>query len=176
MIYIKIFWAFFISNMLGYGGGPSTIPLIQAEVVDHYHWITLKQFGDVLAIANALPGPIATKMGGFIGYQVGGIIGCILALIATVVPSAMAMVILFKFVRIFKGSPYVKETTKSVQPIVAVLLGVMTYQFLVDSWHESGLTHTAILAVVSFLAMEWKKVNPAIVIAGSLVYGAVFLS
>ena len=176
MIYLKIFWAFFITNLLGYGGGPSTIPLIQAEVVDHYGWISLKQFGDLLAIANALPGPIATKMCGYLGYQVGGVLGCIIALIATVIPSAVGMVILFKFVKLFKNSPYVKEITKSVQPVVAVLLGVLAYQFFIDSWHDSGIPHTAILAIGSFLAMEWKKINPAIVIAGSLAYGALFLS
>jgi chromate transporter len=70
MIYLHIFWAFFIANLLGYGGGPATIPLIQNEVVNHYQWMSLSEFGDVLAIGNALPGPIATKMGGYIGYEV----------------------------------------------------------------------------------------------------------
>ena len=74
MIYLNIFLSFFIANLLGYGGGPATIPLIQNEVVNHYHWMSLSEFGDVLAIANALPGPIATKMGGYIGYQLGGIL------------------------------------------------------------------------------------------------------
>ncbi|ERM17237.1 hypothetical protein P615_21915 [Brevibacillus laterosporus PE36] len=37
MIYLQIFWAFFITNILGYGGGPPSIPLIQNEVVTHYN-------------------------------------------------------------------------------------------------------------------------------------------
>ncbi|MBP1930250.1 chromate transporter [Ammoniphilus resinae] len=176
MIYLQVFWVFFITNILGYGGGPSTIPLFQAEVVEHYKWLTLKEFGDVLAIANALPGPIATKMSSYIGYQVAGPLGSILALIATVLPTAVAMVFLFKFVTLFKSSPYVKELTKSVQPVVAVLLLVLAYQFLVAAWESSGWIHTAILALGSFWAMERIKVHPALVIGGSLVYGAVFLS
>jgi chromate transporter len=176
MTYIHIFWAFFISNLLGYGGGPATIPLYQAEVVNHYHWMTLKQFGDLLAIANALPGPISTKLGGFVGYQVGGILGCIDALLATVLPSSIAMILLFKFVLILKDNPYVKELTKFVQPVIAVMLGVLAIQFFGVAYQGVGMIHTLILIVVSFLAMEWKKVHPAIVIAGTLVYGAVFLS
>lgn len=176
MIYIQLFWAFFISNILGYGGGPPSIPLIQAEVVDHYGWLTLKEFGDVLAIGNALPGPIATKMAGFIGFKIGGVAGAVIALVGTVLPSAIAMILLFKFVTLFKDSPYVKEMTKSVQPVVAILLGVLAYQFIINAWHDSGVTHTAILAIGSFLAMEWIKVHPALVIAGSLAYGAVLLS
>jgi len=175
MIYFQLFWAFFIANILGYGGGPPSIPLIQAEVVDHYGWVSLKEFGDLLAIGNALPGPIATKLAGFIGYQEGGVLGATVALAGTVLPSAIAMVILFKFVYLFKDSLYVKELTKSVQPVVAVLLGVLAYQFFANGYEESGLIHTLILAAVSFLAMEWKKVHPALVIGGSLAYGAVFL-
>lgn len=176
MIYIQLFWAFFVSNILGYGGGPPSIPLIQAEVVNHYHWLTLKQFGDILAIGNTLPGPIATKMAGYIGFQMGGIFGSFLALLATVLPSAIAMVFLFKFVFLFKNSPYVKEMTKYIQPVVGILLAVLALQFFTESWHGSGLFHTLLLMAVSFLAMEWRKVHPSLVIVGSLVYGAIFLS
>ena len=55
MIYLEIFWSFLIANLLGYGGGPATIPLIQIEVVNEQDWMTLSEFGDLLAIANALP-------------------------------------------------------------------------------------------------------------------------
>jgi len=57
MIYIKIFWAFFIPGILGYGGGPASIPLIENEVVDRYDWMTVNEFSEVLAMGNALPGP-----------------------------------------------------------------------------------------------------------------------
>ena len=138
MIYLEIFWAFFITNLLGYGGGPSTIPLIQNEVVNQYQWMTLQEFGDLFAIANVLPGPIATKMGGFIGYQVGGPLGAIIALIATILPSAIAVIILFKFITLFKNSPQVSLMTKSVQPVIAVLLGVLAYQFFLTAFESSG--------------------------------------
>ncbi|GAB7386370.1 chromate resistance efflux protein ChrA [Bacillaceae bacterium] len=176
MIYLHIFWAFFLANLLGYGGGPSTIPLIQTEVVDHYKWMTLKEFGDVLAIANALPGPIATKMAAFIGFQLGGFWGAAIALLATVAPSALAMVVLFKFVNIFKESPQVKMMTKTVQPVIAVMLAVLAYQFFLTAWEESGFLQTAIITTASFLALQVWKIHPALVIAGSLFYGAIFLS
>lgn len=175
MIYLELFWAFFISNILGYGGGPPSIPLIQKEVVDHFQWLSLKEFGDLLALGNALPGPIATKMAGFIGYQVGGVLGALVALTATVLPSAIAVIALFKFVELFKNAPQVKAMTKSVQPVVAVLLGVLAIQFFLDAWHSSGTLHTLILTVASFVALELVKIHPAFVIVGALSYGAVFL-
>lgn len=176
MIYLHIFWAFFIANLLGYGGGPATIPLIQNEVVNHYQWMSLSEFGDVLAIGNALPGPIATKMGGYIGYEVGGILGAIVALIATILPSALAVILLFKFVNLFKGSPKVSLMTKSVQPIIAILLAVMAYQFFLTAYENSGVLHLLLLAAASYFALSKIKMHPSLVIVCALVYGGVFLS
>lgn len=176
MIYVEIFIAFFIANLLGYGGGPATIPLIQHEVVTKYEWMTMEEFGDLLAIANALPGPIATKMGGFIGYEIGGVLGASAALMATVAPSAVAVIILFKFVNLFKNALQVKFMTRSVQPVIAILLAVLAYQFFLNSFEQSGIFQLLLLTAVSFLALEKWKVHPALVILGALCYGAVFLS
>ncbi|MEO2076278.1 MAG: chromate transporter [Bacillus sp. (in: firmicutes)] len=176
MMYWHIFWSFFIANLLGYGGGPATIPLIQNEVVNHYHWMTLSEFGDILAIANALPGPIATKMGGYIGFQLGGVIGAIIALIATVLPSALAVILLFKFVNLFKGSPKVTLMTRSVQPIIAILLAIMAYQFFLSAFEKSGILHLILLAGASYFTLMRFKIHPSLVIICALVYGGVFLS
>ncbi|WP_221567054.1 chromate transporter [Alkalihalobacillus sp. TS-13] len=176
MIYWDIFWAFFISNLLGYGGGPSTIPLVQNEVVNRYEWMTLREFGDLLAIANVLPGPIATKMGGFIGYQIAGVPGMLIALAATILPSAIAVIILFKFVNLFKDSPHVKMLTVSVQPVIAILLGVLAFQFFITAFETSGVLHLVILTAVGWLTMYKFKVHPALVILCALGYGGVFLA
>ena len=94
MIYWSIFLAFFIPGILGYGGGPASIPLVEKEVVDRYSWMTTQEFGEVLALGNALPGPIATKMAGYIGYMEGGILGAFVGLFASVAPSLILMIAL----------------------------------------------------------------------------------
>ncbi|WP_043929941.1 chromate transporter [Bacillus sp. EB01] len=175
MIYLKIFWAFFLPGILGYGGGPSSIPLIEAEVVDRYEWMTTSEFSEVLAMGNALPGPIATKMAGYIGYEVGGVAGSAIAVFASVAPSLILMISLLSLLLRHKESPKVKRMTMIVRPVIAALLGVMAWDFFVESYQGPGLLHTVVLAAGSLLLMEKLNVHPAYVIAGSLVYGAVFL-
>jgi chromate transporter len=175
MTLLEIFWAFFVPNILGYGGGPPIIPLLQGEVVDHFKWMSLEQFGNVLALGNALPSPIATKLAGYIGYQVAGIPGAAVALIATIAPSAIAMVILFKFLNFFKASPQVAAMTQIVRPIVAVLLGTLALQFFTSAYQSAGIWQTALLTAVSFVALEKWKIHPAVVVGLALVYGAVVL-
>ncbi|WP_188207697.1 chromate transporter [Alkalibacillus aidingensis] len=174
--YWNLFLAFFIPGIVGYGGGPATIPLIEYEVVQRYEWMTTPEFGEVLALGNALPGPIATKMAGYIGYEVGGIFGAIVAISATVVPSLIAMILLLKLLMKYKDSPKIKRMTALIRPAIAILLGVLAYQFFATSYEGAGIIQTIILIVASFLALEKWKVHPAYVIVGALTYGAVFLS
>lgn len=175
MIYLRIFLAFFISNILGYGGGPSTIPLIQNEVVNRYGWMSMTEFGEVLALGNALPGPIATKMAGYIGYDQGGILGAAIAVFATVAPSLVLMIALLGLLYRYRNSPKVKRMTLLIRPLIAVLLGILTYEFFFSSYTDAGLIHTLILIGSSAFLLVRAKVHPAFVIIGALGYGALFL-
>ncbi|PLR96835.1 chromate transporter [Bacillus sp. T33-2] len=175
MIYAKIFWAFFIPGILGYGGGPASIPLIENEVVDQYGWYTVNEFSEVLALANTLPGPIATKMAGYIGYEQAGIPGAAVGVFATVAPSLILMITLLGLLMKFKESPRVKRLTIVVRPVIAVLLGIMAYDFFFTSYVESGLLQTISIGAASYVLMEKLKVHPAYVIAAALLYGAFIL-
>jgi chromate transporter len=173
MIYWHLFLAFFIPGILGYGGGPASIPLVEHEVVGKYEWMTTQEFSEVVAIGNSLPGPIATKMAGYIGYTEGGIIGSIVAMIATVAPSLILMVFMMAILMKYKDEPEVKNLTKVIRPVIAILLAFMTIQFAQESVEGIGIVYTVIVMVVSFVLLEKVKLHPAFVIALALVFGAI---
>ncbi|TFJ94776.1 chromate transporter [Lentibacillus salicampi] len=175
MLYWNIFVAFFIPGILGYGGGPASIPLIENEVVQRFGWMSVQEFSEVLALSNALPGPLATKMAGYIGFEVGGIPGAIVAVFATVAPSLILMILLLGLLYKYKNSPKVKRLTLYVRPVIAILLGMMAWRFFVDSYDGIGIWQTAFLIVAGYLLLERVKVHPAFVIAGTLVYGGFVL-
>ncbi|MCU9612970.1 chromate transporter [Caldibacillus lycopersici] len=176
MIYWQIFLAFFIPGILGYGGGPASIPLVENEVVDRYQWMNHQEFSEMIALANALPGPIATKMAGYVGYMEGGIFGSAVGLFATVAPSLILMIALLSLILKHKDSPKVKRMSNYVRPAIAVLMGILTYDFFFDSFHDIGGWQTFGIALISLLLLEKWKVHPVYVISGAIVYGAFFLS
>lgn len=176
MIYWKLFYAHFIANLLGYGGGPATIPLLEHEVVERYGWFTNQEFSEIVALGNGLPGPIATKMAAYIGYDQGGILGAVIALFGTVAPSLILMLALLGLLMKYKDSPKVQMLTRIVRPTIAILLGVMAYGFFFDSIQGVGTIHTVVLIVVSYFLLEKRGVSPLYVVLGALAYGAVFLS
>src|SRR5699024_1547238 len=105
MIYWQIFKANFIANFLGYGGGPATIPLLEYEVVHKYGWFTVGEYSEMVALGNGLPGPIATKLAGYIGFEMGGYFGAFVGVFATVAPSMIMMLALLGFLLKHKESP-----------------------------------------------------------------------
>ncbi len=175
MIYWEIFLAFFIPGILGYGGGPASIPLVENEVVHRYGWLSVSEFSEVLALGNALPGPIATKMAGYIGYEQAGILGAAVGVFATVAPSLILMIALMSLLYKFRDSPKVKRMSNYVRPTIALLLGVMAYRFFAESYQASGTIQTLFLIIASYLLLEKWKVHPAYVIGGALIYGAILL-
>ncbi|MFH5186229.1 chromate transporter [Paenibacillus sp. TAB 01] len=151
MEYWNLFLGFFRIGVLGYGGGPSMIPLVHAEAVQKYKWMNDEEFTDVLAMGNALPGPIATKMAGYIGYKVKGALGATIAIVAMVIPVLIAMIVLLGLIYKLKDSGIVGGMTHGVQPVIGVMMAVMAYEFFLKSWKSWVKSRTiawTIIAVV----------------------------
>jgi chromate transporter len=160
-----IFMAFLRVGLLGYGGGPSSIPLVHKEVVEKYKWMDSDEFSDVLALGNALPGPIATKMAGYIGYRVGGIGGMINGLVASVVPTIILMIVLLTGLNAYKDEPWVRGMAEAVVPVVAVMLAVLTWSFVEKSGTSKlGWLWTFCLVGISLLLLEGLNIHPAFII------------
>lgn len=51
------------------------MPLIQNQVVDLHHWLTLSEFTDLITISQMTPGPIAINSATFVGIRIGGVGG-----------------------------------------------------------------------------------------------------
>ena len=148
---LSIFMAFLRVGVFGYGGGPSMIPLVHKEVVEKFGWMEDKEFSDLLALANALPGPIATKMAGYIGFRVAGVAGMINAVLSTILPTILAMILLLTSLSALSHQPWVKGMTNGVLPVVGVMLAVLTWDFFKKGKKGMGWTKSLILVAISIL-------------------------
>lgn len=164
-----IFVAFFLSSTLSYGGGPASIPLIRKQVVETYKWFTNEQFADALAIGNALPGPIAPKMAAYVGHNVGGIAGAVVGVAATVVPTALAVILVANLLLTFKDSPRIQGMLKVAKPMVVVLLLYTAYTMMTKASYPNMASF--IVSAVALVAVMFLKIDPAIVVITGLVLG-----
>lgn len=169
----QLFIAFTRANIFAFGGGPSAIPLIQQEVVDHYKWLTTEEFTDALAMGNSLPGPIATKMSAYVGYKMAGFLGAAAALAGTVLPTAIAMVGLAGIYMKYKDTPQMAGMLKAVRPVVVVLLIQVAWEMGLKSF---PIPVTWVIALVAFVLLFYFKVHPIFLIVVSMLFGYFFLT
>lgn len=175
MIHWELFLAFFIPNIIGYGGGPAIIPLIEAEVVGRYGWMTAQEFAETLALGNALPSPIATKMAGQIGFDVAGTSGALVAVLATVVPSLLLMLGALGLLYRYRDSPRVKRMSQWVRPVIAMMMAWLTWSFFSEGLETAGLVHTLLIGSLAALALLRLRIHPAFIVMAALGYGGLFL-
>lgn len=170
----NLFIAFFRSGMLGFGGGPSTIPLVHKEVVTTFKWMDDDEFSDVLALGNTLPGPIATKMAGYIGYRVGGVAGMLNAVLATALPTVILMILLLSTLNAYKDEAWVKGMSQAVLPVVAVMLLTLTWDFSKKSSQSYGVIKTILLMGSALVLMEFFHIHPGIIIGSLLLWAVLY--
>lgn len=103
MIYLELFWSFFQVGLFSIGGGYAAMPLIQDQVVDIHPWLTMTGFADIMAIAEMTPGPIALNAATFVGIQVAGLPGALIATIGCIFPSCVIVMTLAYVYYRFRG-------------------------------------------------------------------------
>lgn len=164
--------AFAKVGLFGFGGGPSFIPLIQREV-EARRWLTREAFLDAFAFGNALPGPIATKLAGYVGYRVAGWSGALVALLALTVPTILAMVGLAALYAEHQDGPWVKGFLTGLRPVVIGLLAYTVVAFApgalgpLRAWRGNLLRWG--LAIAAFVAAVAFGIHPGLLIlAGGL--------
>jgi len=161
----SIFMAFFRAGMLGFGGGLSAIPIMHREVVTLKNWMDEEEFADVLALANTLPGPINTKLSGYIGWRLGGFWGMISGVSATIFPTGLMMILLLTVLNAYKDKPWVQGMAQGVIPIAGVMIGVLAWDFVIKSKKSMGWPLTCVLIAFSIVVMQVLNIHPAILIA-----------
>lgn len=171
-VWLALFWGFFKVGILGFGGGPASISLVQLTAVDSYHWMTNQKFAEMLAVGNALPGPLATKMAAAIGDQVGGPIGALAALLGTILPSVVLMLGLYRILMVYQSNPYVVGLIRGVQPIVIVLLLLLVSGLIPTAFERDHWLISTIFFFGGFASMYWLKVPAVWVILASMAGGA----
>ena len=79
-------WTALKVGALSFGGGFVIVPLMQADAVSRYHWMTGAQFLDAVALGQVTPGPVVGTVA-MVGYAAGGLGAALLAALIAFTPS-----------------------------------------------------------------------------------------
>jgi chromate transporter len=85
-VLLSVAWVAVKVGALSFGGGFVIIPLMQADAVTHYHWMTGTQFLNAVALGQITPGPVVQTVA-VVGYAAAGLAGGLLAPVVAFAPS-----------------------------------------------------------------------------------------
>ncbi len=155
-----------------FGGGYVFIPAIQETVVQNFHWLTVQEFSDCIAMGQITPGPILISAT-FIGYKVAGIWGSIIATMAIFLPSGLLMIFASHFLETFKKSRIINAVFMGLRP--AVIGMIFAASFTIGK--SIDITWPSILIFLTILLLNFKyNINAAILIPVSGLLGMILLS
>lgn len=166
----EIFGAFLRLGLTSFGGPVAHLGYFRKEFVERRRWLDEASFGQLLTIAQFLPGPASSQLGFGIGMLRGGLPGGIAAFVAFTLPSALMMVAIAVF-GIVGGSGSILHGLKLVAAIV-VTDGVwrMARQLTPDA-QRLAIAALA-LAGMLLLPVAWMQL---VVIALGMVLGALIV-
>ncbi|WP_422477948.1 chromate transporter [Pleomorphochaeta sp. DL1XJH-081] len=176
MMYLQLFWSFIQIGLLSFGGGYAALPLIQQQVVVEHSWLTIQEFADVVTISQMTPGPIALNAASFVGTQLLGIPGAIIATLGNVLPSLVIVLTLAWFYFRYRNLRTIQGMLYGLRPAVVALIASAGLSILFLALF--GTTHmpstvqdvswvAVTLFVLGFIIVRRFRPNPIMVILGA---------
>ena len=174
-----ILWQLFISYLkigfFGFGGGYAMLALIQNEVVVRHAWMTNTEFTDIVAVSQMTPGPIAVNAATFVGIQVAGLPGALIATIGCIFPSCVIVMTLAYVYYRFRGLSVMQGILAGLRPAVIAMIASAGISLLCMALYgqrtfpadlgSMDLIALAVFLVGFFILRKWKP-SPIKVMAG----------
>ena len=132
------------------------ISIIEREIVDKHHWLDKREFLDLLAVAQALPGILAVNISAAVGDRLKGVKGSIIASLGTILPSFVIILAIAIFLTpdIIKSNPTITAIFKGIRPAVVALIIAPVF----TSARAAGINWRTILIPVSVALLIWSKI------------------
>ena len=182
MIYLQLFWEFFKIGLFAVGGGMATLPFLE-RLASSSGWFGHDLIIDMIAVSEATPGPIGINMATYVGCNVAGVGGGIVATLGEVLPAVLIVTAVSRSLEKFRGSRAVEDAFYGLRPAVTGLIaaagiGVMEKCiFTLDAYALSGSPadlvdiRKVVFFVLVFIGVKKLKWHPTVFIAISALVG-----
>jgi len=144
-------------DLIAFGGGFGSVPLMFHEIVEVRAWIDGKTFLDGIAMGQFTPGPIVITAT-FVGYLVHGLTGACVATAAIFFPSLLMVIGLTPYFARFRASLWFNRAIAGVLSSFVGLLAAVTIRFGLQvhwDWFHLLLACAALAALLKKVDILW---------------------
>ncbi len=185
MILLRLYCEFFKVGLFAVGGGLATVPFLR-EIGASTGWFTDAQLTTMIAVSESTPGPMGVNMATYVGFEIAGVPGAVLATLGLITPSIIVIVIIAGFLQKFRQSKTVDAVFYGLRPAstaliasagISVALAVLAAAGGLSEHAFAPIWPRIILAAAVFLCLRFtrlKKLHPIVFIGFAALVGVVF--
>lgn len=153
-------WTFLWLSLICVGGGLGVIPEMQRQVVTKHAWVTAREFVDGYTLAQLTPGPTMLVVT-FVGYRAHGLLGALLATLATFVPTSLMVVLAASRWQRLRAHRWAAAAERALLPIGIGLSTAGAYTLARSALHD---VVTIGIALAAGLALFHGRVSAILVV------------
>lgn len=163
ILLLRLYWEFLFVGLFSMGGGMATVPFL-FDMSARTGWFTAADLANMIAIAEATPGPIGINMATYVGYAAAGVPGGILAPLGLATPAFAVILLVSKLLSAFWKDPKVQGLFYALRPASVGLIAAAAFSVCSVSLFslDGGFTlHWPSIALFAALlaAMNLPKLN-----------------
>lgn len=168
-IYLDLFLTFVKVNLLS-TSGPASAGLVYTETVGRF--ITDAQYVQALGFSSVLPGSDALQLAMYIGYNVAGIPGGLVALLGAILPPTLIILGVVSVLHRVRREAWVASFVEGLTPAISIVILFSAWKIFdkgAEGWQGW------VIGAVSLVALLL-QVNARIVIIAAAIVGVLIFS
>ena len=158
----------FIIGLFTFGGGLSMLPQMRHIFVNKRRWVTEEEIVDYFAVAQSLPGVIATNTAVMLGSRIAGTRGAAAAALGAILPSFIILSVITVFYQEFIEHPVLLGAIRGIRAAVSALLFYTVWGLRKTTLRGPADVALCLIAAALVFALG---VNPVWIILGGVVLG-----
>jgi len=165
--WLQMAWLFLKTGLFSFGGAYASLAFVQRGAVDQYHWLTVPQLLDGVALSVATPGPFMLFTT-FVGYLAGGIPGAVIATFFVFLPSFIFIIVGARYIEQVRNNRFVQEFLAGVSAAVVGVILVVSLELIPGALVDWS---SFVIVVLAFATITFLKVDVARVAIGAMLAG-----
>lgn len=167
-----IFIQFLTLSIFAFGGGTTIISMMKDRFVDRLKWISEDEMNEMLTIVLSAPGATVINISVLVAYKIRGIKGVLVAVLASILPPFVTIVLLLKVYKSVSDSVIVIHMLKGIKSAAAAIIVVVVSKMTISLIKKKN-PYLIALFVIFFILTRFINVNVMILMFVSVLIGIV---
>ena len=168
----EIFIQFLTLSIFAFGGGTTIISMMKDRFVDRLKWISEDDMNEMLTIVLSAPGATVINISILVAYRLRGIKGVLVAVLASILPPFVTIVLLLKVYKQVGDSVIVIHMLKGIKSAAAAIIVVVVSKMTISLIKKKN-PYLIGLFLIFFILTRFVDVNVMILMLASMAIGII---